>query len=127
MNIRTAFIIDTAHALPLGLAFLLLPWFVLPIFGIAPASGAVFIAQLYGAAILGIAAMAWFAKDTRDSLSVRAILIGFLTLDVIGLIVTILAVLSGVVNVLGWLVVVLFLTLSLMRVYFLFVNPPHER
>lgn len=124
MNIRTAFIIDTAHALPLGLAFLLLPWFVLPIFGVEPASGTVFIAQLFGAAIIGFAAMAWFAKDTRDPPSVRALLVGFLIFDAFGLIITILTVLAGVVNVLGWLVAGLFLALSLMRIYFLFANPP---
>ena len=126
MNIRTAFTINTVMALLFGIGFLLLPGFLLPIFGMSSAPAAAFLAQLLGSALIGIAVVSWLVRDSGYSPPVRAILIGLLIFNVLGFIVSLLAVLTGVMNAVGWIIPAAFLIEALPRVYFLFINPPRE-
>lgn len=126
MNLRNALTINTGMALLFGIGFLLLPTVVLPIFGISSAPETAFMAQLLGAALIGIAVLVWLVRDIGYSPAVRAILIGLLVFNVLGFVVSLLAVLSGVMNAAGWIIPAAFLIEALPRAYFLFINPPRE-
>ena len=126
MNIRTALTINTVMDLLFGIGFLLLPGFLLQLFGMSSAPEIAFIAQLLGAALIGIALIVWLVRDSGYSPPVRAILIGLLIFNVLGFTVSLLAVLTGVMNAVGWIIPAAFLLEALPRVYFLFINPPRE-
>ena len=126
MNIRTALTINTVMALLFGIGFLLLPGFLLQLFGMSSAPEIAFIAQLLGAALIGIAVIVWLVRDSGYSPPVRAILIGLLIFNVLGFTVSLLAVLTGVMNAVGWIIPAAFLIEALPRVYFLFIDPPRE-
>ncbi|HUS15878.1 MAG TPA: hypothetical protein VM536_12780 [Chloroflexia bacterium] len=123
MNIRAMLTINTVMALLFGIGFLLLPGVVLPIFGMSAAPATTLMTQLLGAALIGIAVAAWLARDNGFSPPVRGLVIGLLIFNVLGFIVSLLAVLTGVTNALGWILPAALLIEALPRVYFLFVNP----
>lgn len=79
--------------------------------------------QLLGAFYLGFAVLAWMARKVTDSNALRAILLAFFISYSIAMIVTIIDVLSGLGNALGWSSVALYLLLLLGFGYFLFVKP----
>jgi len=61
-----------------------------------------FTAREYGAALIGTLLLTWLAKGVKAVDARGAILLDLLVYDAIGVIVTLHAVLSGVLNALGW-------------------------
>ena len=126
MGLRTAFMVDTILGVLFGVGFVVVPGLVLSIFGVTYDHGTILVGQLFGAALIALTVIVWFAKDSSDSRLVRAVLMGLLAFDVIGVVVSVLAVLGGVMNALGWIVVAAFLLPGLGKLYFLFVKPVGE-
>ena len=126
MGLRTAFMVDTILGVLFGVGFVVVPGVLLSIFGVAGDPGTILVGQLFGAALIALTVIVWFAKDSSDSRLVRAVLMGLLVFDVIGVVVSVLAVLGGVINSLGWIVVASFLLPALGKIYFLFVKPVSE-
>jgi hypothetical protein len=119
MKLKTMLIIKALVCLCLGIPILLVPNFIYSIFGATLAAGGVFAAREYGASMMGNLMLTWFARNSPESESRWAIVLALFVYDAIGFIVTIIAVLSGAVNSLGWLIVVLYLFLALGFGYFL--------
>ena len=126
MGLRAAFMMNTVVGLVFGVGFSLVPGLVLSIFGIKYDNGTIYVGQVLGATLIALSTVTWFAKESSDWKLVRAILAGLLIFEVIGLVATVLAVLGGVTNALGWFIVLVLLTQALPRVYFLFVKPVGE-
>jgi hypothetical protein len=126
MNVRTMLTVNTLLALLFGIGFLILPGVILPIFGIAADPATMLMAELLGAALIGIGVVTWLVKDSGFTPPVRAIVTGLLVFNVLGFIVSLLAVVNGVTNGVGWILPAALLIEALPRVYFLFVNPPRE-
>jgi hypothetical protein len=102
-----------------GILFLAIPDRLLSIFGATLNDGGMFTAREYGAALFGNLFLCWFAKNAVESDARRAIILALFVYDLIGFIVTTIAVISGVLNPLGWLIVFVYLFFTLGFGYFL--------
>jgi hypothetical protein len=119
MNLKTLLIIKAVVCLCLGVPIVLAPGFVYSIFGITLAAGGVFAAREYGASMLGNLMLTWYARNSQESEARRAIVIALFVYDAIGFIVTLITVITGVLNPLGWLIVILYLFFAAGFGYFL--------
>jgi hypothetical protein len=66
------------------------------------------IANLLGAAFIGLGVVSFQARDAADSVARRAIALGFVAGNVIGAVMAILGITSGAVNALGWSTVAIY-------------------
>ena len=119
MKLKTMLIIKAIVCLCLGIPILLVPNFIYSIFGATLAAGGVFAAREYGASMMGNLMLTWFARNSQESEARWAIVLALFVYDAIGFIVALIAILSGTVNSLGWLIAVLYLFLALGFGYFL--------
>ena len=119
MTFKTLLIIKAVVCLCFGALLLILPGSLLDILGGSLGSAGKFTAREYGAALFGILMLTWFARNTADSTARHAILLQLFVYDAIGFVVTLLAVLSGVLNLLGWGIVVVYLFFTLGSGYLL--------
>ena len=119
MKLKTLLIIKAIVCLCLGLSILFVPNFIYSIFGATLAAGGVFAAREYGASLIGNLMLTWFARNSQESEARWAIILALFVYDAIGVIVTLVAILSGALNPLAWLVVALYLFLALGFGYFL--------
>jgi hypothetical protein len=109
MTFRTLLIIKALVCLFFGVFLLAAPGALFGLLGGTLNAGGMFTAREYGAALIGTLLLTWLAKDVRASDGRRAILWDLLVYDGIGVIITIVAVASGVLNVLGWGIMVVYL------------------
>jgi hypothetical protein len=105
-----------------GIGFVLAPGLVLSIYGVDPDLSFRYIGQLFGAALISLAVLAWLIRNTVQpevrKASVTALLVG----EGIGFIASIIGQLNGALNVLGWSVVAVYLLLSAGLAYFYFTE-----
>ena len=119
MKLKTLLIIKAIVCLCLGIPILLVPNFVYSIFGATLAAGGIFAAREYGASMMGNLMLTWFARNSQESDARWAIVLALFVYDAVGFVVSLIAVLAGVLNPLGWMVVALYLLLALGFGYFL--------
>jgi len=119
MKLKTMLIIKAIVCLCLGVPILFVPNFIYSIFGATLAAGGVFAAREYGASMIGILMLTWFARNSQESDARWAIVLALFIYDAIGVIITLIAILSGALNPLAWLIVALYLFLALGFGYFL--------
>jgi hypothetical protein len=105
----------------IGFAPLLLffPGPLLGLFGAAFGSGAALTAREYGAALVGNFLLTWLARNTEDSVARRAIIIGLFAYDAVALVACLFLQFSGVLNLLGWGVVAIYLFFTVCFGYFM--------
>jgi hypothetical protein len=82
-----------------------------------------FVAQLLGAALTLPGLLGFFAGGMTDAGARRSVVISLFVFEVIGLAVSLLGMLSKVMNITGWGIVALFLLFALGYGYFLFMKP----
>jgi hypothetical protein len=120
MTFRTLLIIKAAVCLVFGVVLLLAPAWLLGLLGASLGPAGTFTAREYGAALIGTLLLTWFAKNINASDARGAILLDLLVYDAIGVIITLLVVLSGVLNALGWGIVIVYLFFTVGSGYLLF-------
>ncbi|TKJ30093.1 MAG: hypothetical protein CEE40_06070 [Chloroflexi bacterium B3_Chlor] len=115
MKLKYLFIAQFIIGLVNGVGALVMPAVFASLYGFAGAlsPGGLVFAQVAGAAFLGHAITAWFARNAEDSVARRAIVLGFGMHGAVGGLVVILALLSGVMGPMGWVAVLLYLGLAL--------------
>jgi len=118
MKFRTMMIIKAVVCLVLGVPIVLSPGLIYSLFGTTLGPGGSMAAQEYGASLLGALMITWFGRSVQPSETRRAIALGYCVYDAIGAVVILLATLSGVVNVLGWSIVLLYLFFTVGFGYF---------
>lgn len=123
MKFTTLMVIKAVVCLVLGLLILIVPDFVYSLFGTSLTEGGTFAAREYGASLIGNLMVAWFARNATESKARRAIILGLCVYDSIGFIVTLVAVISGILNPLGWSVVAIYLFFAVGFGYFLVKSP----
>jgi hypothetical protein len=89
--------------------------------------GGTFTAREYGAALIGTLLLTWFAKNVKAADARGAILLDLLIYDFIGLVVTSSVVISGVLNLLGWGIVVVYLFFTIGSAYLLIKEKPFQQ
>jgi hypothetical protein len=109
VTFRTLLITKALVCLLFGAFLLAAPAVLFGLMGGTLTAAGMFPAREYGAALIGMLLLTWLAKDVSASDARRAILIDLLVYDGIGVIITVAAILSGVLNALGWGIVVVYL------------------
>ena len=108
MTFRTLLILKAAVCLVFGVYLLVAPASLFGLLGASLGAAGLFPAREYGAAMIGLLMLAWFAKDVQARDARFAILLALLVYDGIGVIVTLWVVLTDVLNALGWGIVVVY-------------------
>jgi hypothetical protein len=106
-----------------GVAFVVASGPLLAIYGITLDKAGTLVAQLFGAALIALAVVNWFARNVTDPEGRRAVVLGNLAGDVVGFVVILLGQLAGIANAVGWSSVAIYLLLGLGFAYVQFVGP----
>jgi hypothetical protein len=123
MKLRNLMVIKAIVCLGFGILLLAIPGLLMSLYGVELQEGGILMARLYGASLVGNLMLTWFSRNDPGSEALRAAVLGLFVYDAIGLIVAVLAMLSGVMNALGWSVVAIYLFLAAGYGYFYFVKP----
>ncbi|MFC1682940.1 hypothetical protein ACFL0G_01865 [Candidatus Zixiibacteriota bacterium] len=123
MTFKTLLVIKALVCLVFGIMLLAVPGALLNILGATLGAAGTFTAREYAAAMFGTLMLTWFARNVVATDARRAILLHLLVYDAIGFIVTLLVTLSGVLNPLGWGIVVVYLFFTLGSGYLLLAKP----
>lgn len=123
MKLRTFLMIVAVIALVYSVGLLLMPVFMETSYGTETSASVVLSDRFFGATLLSLAVITWLAKDLTGA-SVRPIITGSLIGNAVGLVVSLMGTLGGVMNASGWSAVVIYLVFSLGFAYFQFMAPP---
>ena len=123
MKLSNLLVVNAIVALVYGIGELLTPATMFSLYGVTQSPGARLMAQYFGLSLIAIGLLAWFARNVADSEAQRAIILALLISDVIGVIVSVLGTVSGVMNAVGWSAVGIYLLLALGYAYFQFMKP----
>ena len=123
MKLSRLLVLNAVVALVFGIAFLLFPGTVVALYGATPGPQINVVAQFFGAELVHIGLFAWLARGVADGLAQRAIVLAFLVGDVIGLVVSLIGTVSGVLNVVGWTAVVVYAVLAFGYANLQFMKP----
>jgi len=118
-NITT---IGAVVSIVFALGFIFMPAQLTGFYNVSLNDGGVFIAQLFGAALLGFAVLNWFGRDFDDKQAQQAVENANIAGDAVGFIFSLMAQLTGMggVNALGWSTVLIYLLLALGFAYMRF-------
>jgi hypothetical protein len=122
MKVTALMVVNAIVAGLFGIGFVLVPDLLLSQYGITTDAPFELVGQLFGAALIGFAALTWTARNATDSDAGRAILLALFVADAIGFAVALIGQLGGIVNALGWSTVVIYLVLALGFGYFRFAK-----
>lgn len=78
MKLSTIFILNALFALLGGVGLLLIPNQLMVPYGAPLDKGGVFMAQILGTVLLGIAAISWNSRNLKDREALNVILLGFI-------------------------------------------------
>lgn len=102
-----------------GIAFVLIPSELAPLFGGSSDPHAILNLRFFGSALLAWGAIVWFARDFKDWTAIRGILIGSVIGDIVGAIINVRATLQGLLNPLAWTSTLVYGALLIGALYFL--------
>ncbi len=122
MKLKTLFVYNAVITFPFGVGLVLWPAFILNLYGVELSPGGSFVAQLLGSALIFVALLCWFTRNSEDSEARRAIVLASFLESTLGCIIVLIAKLSGVINILGWLIVVLYFSIAMGYGYFQFIE-----
>ena len=106
-----------------GVGFVVASGPVLAIYGITLDKAGTLVAQLFGALLIGLATLNWFARNVTEPEARQAVVLGNLVGDVVGFVVILIGQLSGIANAVGWSNVAIYLLLALGFAYVQFIKP----
>ena len=103
MSFKTLMIIKAIVCLGFGPLLLFVPGPLLTLLGSTWGAGAAALtAREYGASLIGNLTLTWFARNADDSFVRRAIALDLCVYDAIALVATVVILLQGGLNALGW-------------------------
>ncbi len=106
-----------------GVGLVLLPTTMMSFYGLTLDAGGTVMTQLFGQAFFLLGLLLWLMRNTTEASTVKAFSISLFLGDAVGFVVSLMAVLNGVVNALGWTTVALYLFIGLGFGYF-WLKPP---
>ena len=122
MKLKSFFVISTVFGFVLGLGFYFAPSMMMSSFGVSAGLAHQHTARNFGSAVIALAVISWVARNARDSIARRAIILGLFTYFIFGSISIISFQLQGNANIYGWFIIVLHVLLALAFGYHLLVN-----
>lgn len=123
MTLRNMFAFNAVVASIFGIAFVLAPAQIMAPYGATFPPQGLAIAQLLGAALVGVGVLTWRARLLTEADAKRAVVPGLLIADAISFIVMLIAQLNGPGTVFGWMTIALYLMLAAGYGYFQFKRP----
>ena len=121
MKVSHVFLGSAVASIIYGLLILILPTMMLNAHGMDVNDSAVLMGRFFGSALFGLGLTAWFARNAAPSNARSAIMLAFFIADVVGFVVSLMAMIAGQMNALGWLAVVIYLVFSAGFGYFQFM------
>ena len=113
MKLNNLLVVAAVIGAVFGVAFVVASGPLLAIYGIPLDKAGTLVAQLFGALLIGLAVLNWFARNVTDPDARQAVVLGNLTGDVVGFVVILIGQLAGIANTLGWVNVAIYLVLAL--------------
>jgi hypothetical protein len=123
MTFKNLMVIKAVVCLGFGILLLAIPDKLLSLFGASLGDGGMFTAREYASALFGNLFLCWFARNAEESDARRAIILALFVYDLIAFGMTTITVISGVLNPLGWAIVLIYLFFTLGFGYFLIRSP----
>ncbi len=120
MNAKTFLAIAAAIALLYGIAFLVIPAFVMALYGIPRDAPTILGFRFFGTTLLSLGLVVWFVRATSDRAALRGLLLGLAAGNAVGALISISATVTGVMNAMGWSAVLIYVALVAGYLYFLF-------
>jgi hypothetical protein len=108
MTVETFFAIIAVLALVHGIGFVLVPEQVAASYGMATSVSTVLMSRLFGAALVGLALIFWFARDGSSD-SMRGVFIATIIGNTVGLIIVVMGTTAGTLNSMGWVAALIYL------------------
>ena len=102
MNVRNLLLINTVAAAMFGLTLVIFPGQLAAMYGVTADAGLRYMGQLYGACLVGIAVLCWYATDAPESEARTAVLRALFVFNGLSLAVSLVAQINGVTNAVGW-------------------------
>ena len=103
----TLFTVTFIVELIFGIGFIAIPGFLLGNFGVASTPELIFMARLFGSTLLALCTLLWYARGSKSTdlkkTAVRSLFLYFL----ISTIFIVLGQLAGLLNIMGWSMVVM--------------------
>lgn len=121
MKLSSFLLIKAIITLAFAIGFLLIPESVWSIYGVTLDSAGVLMVRFCGACFMGIGLICWITRNSNSN-ALKSITLSLFICDTIGFVVALTGQLSGKMNPLGWIIVVLWLLLALGLGYFRFLN-----
>ncbi len=126
MKLGTLFVVTAIVTGLFGIGFVLAPAQVLAPYGVEAGAELEYLGRTFGAALILVAVLTWSARNAPDSPARRAIVLSIFVGDAIGLVVTLMGQLEGMVNALGWSTVAIYALFTLAYGYFQFLAKPQS-
>ena len=119
MKIGTYLSISGILSLIFGLEFLLLPEFSVKQYGVPAEPHLLMLGRYFGGTLVAYGVIFWLARSTRDQVALRALLLGAVVGNFIGLLISVWAWFAGLQNAMAWSSVVIYGLLLVGAAYFL--------
>jgi hypothetical protein len=113
MRTNTLFMIAGILALVFGLAFLLAPAATLPVYGVTPEPAVVLMSRFFAVALIQLGFTLYVLRDVPEPGTRYALSLAGVVGSVLGLAVSLMAVLGHLVNAVGWSTVLIYAFLLL--------------
>jgi hypothetical protein len=123
MKLSNLLVLNAVVAVVFALGFLFVPGSVLTMYGATPGPQINLVGQFFAVELVHVGFLAWLIRNVADALARRAIVAAGLVANLVGLVISLIGVLTGVVNAFGWSAVVIYLVLGLGYAYFQFMSP----
>lgn len=123
MKLSNLLMVAAIIAAVFGVGFVVASGPLLSTYGITLDKAGTLVAQLFGALLIGMAVLNWFARNVTDPAARQAVVLGNLSGDIVGFVVILLGQLAGIANGLGWSNVAIYLLLALGFAYVQFMQP----
>lgn len=123
MNYKTLLVINSFVAFLFGVAFLFVPTLAIKQFDVDNYASTKMVAEFFGAAMLALALVLWFAKDVTEEGVLRGIGVALLVGDLAGLVVSVIGTAGGTLRANGWALMVLYALFGLGFAYLVFLRP----
>ena len=122
MKLSTFLIVKTIVCFVFAIGYIVAPVAVGSLYEITLDPDGIIMARFFGALLIGIGLILWLCRNADWSI-LKSITLSLCIADTIGFIIALVAQLDGLMNSVGWIIVVVWLLLALGLGYFRFLKP----
>lgn len=123
MSYKFLFVLNALLAFVFGVAFLVVPAQSLGFFQAEQYAATLLMGRFFGSAMIALGLVLWFVKDANDDGVQKMVAISLLISSVLGLVVNIMGIASGVIRTNGWISIIVYVLFALGYAFMLFLKP----